>query len=371
MTSEIPGVPLEPLHAWLIKDGLLPADAPTPTLTRLAGGSSNLTVRLQSGDPDAGGIDWVLRRPPVRGALPTAHDMLREYRLQAALASAKDQSDVPLATMIAPCADPDVIGAPFYLMERLTGFAHTPSTLAELSRGDVHQVGLALADALAQLHAIDPAKVAAFDEFIRPEPYAGRQLRRWAGQWQRAQAATGLADEPALDRVFAKLAETRPPVPPPRVVHGDYGLANVLFDPDRPTEVQAILDWELTALGDPLADLGALCAYWSDAGRILNIGRDVPVCHPALQPDLPSVAQLVERYAERTGLGEAGVAHLDWYLTLAVARLGVIVAGALNRMDPDTQEGAAGRVRTASRVHDLAEAAEAALGRRPGASGGT
>jgi aminoglycoside phosphotransferase (APT) family kinase protein len=223
--------------------------------------------------------------------------------------------------------------------------------------------GLALADALAQLHAIDPTKSPAFEEFLRPEPYADRQLRRWHGQWQRAQQATGLADEPALDRVFVKLGENRPPVPPPRVIHGDYGLANVMFDDQRPTRVQAVLDWELTALGDPLADLGALYAYWSEMGRILNIGRPDPVCHPENQPDLPSPQELVARYAEKTGLGDAAVEHLDWYVTLAVARMGVIVAGALARMDPETAEGAQGRTRTASRVHDLAEAAEASLGR--------
>lgn len=368
MTGEIPGVPLEPLHDWLLKEGLLAADAPTPVLTRLAGGSSNLTVRVQSGEHD-----WVLRRPPVRGALPTAHDMLREYRIQAALASARDEQglEMPLAVMVAPGPDHEVIGAPFYLMERLTGFAHSAATLAELSPAEVHQIGLALADTLAQLHAIDPTQSPAFEEFLRPEPYADRQLRRWHGQWQRAQQATGLADEPALDRVFAKLGENRPPVPPPRVIHGDYGLANVMFDDQQPTRVQAVLDWELTALGDPLADLGALYAYWSEMGRILNIGRPDPVCHPENQPDLPSPQELVARYVEKTGLGDAAVEHLDWYVTLAVARMGVIVAGALARMDPDPQEGAAGRVRTASRVHDLAEAAEAALGRRPGASGGS
>ena len=351
--TPVPGVEAAPLEAWLRDTGLLSETDPAPTLTQLTGGASNVTVRVESGVHD-----WVLRRPPVRGALPTAHDMLREYRLQAALASAG--AGLPLATMVRPCDDPSVIGAPFYLMERLTGQIHNPATLALLSADEVHSIGLALADAMAQLHTIDPAEVPALSEFLRPEPYADRQLRRWSGQWKRAREASGLAEEPALDRVFAELAATRPDVPAPRVVHGDYGVANVMYEPDEPTKVQAILDWELTALGDPLADLGALISYWSDAGAVMNSGRPDPVCHPNFIPALPSVAELVARYADRSGVGSEGVSELSWYVALATARLGVIAAGALARVDPTDQ---ARRTRTIGTVHNLATAAEAELHR--------
>ncbi len=352
MSEGAPGVATEPLDGWLRATGLLaPADPPA-AVTQLAGGSSNITAGVRSG-----AHDWVLRRPPVRGALPNAHDMLREYRLQAALASTG--TGLPLATMVASCDDLSVIGAPFYLMERLTGRVHTVASLTPLPDATVHTVGLALVDALAELHSIDPAKVDAMAEFLRPEPYADRQLRRWAGQWERARAATGLGGEPTLDRVFAWLTQNRPPVPPPRVVHGDYGFANVMFDADDVTRVQAILDWELTAVGDALSDLGSLIAYQSEAGRLMNSGRPDPVCHRDLLPALPTVPQLIERYRQHTG--DEGVAHVSWYVTLAVTKLAVIVAGALNRLDPATDE--ARRARSTRMVHDLAVTAEAELER--------
>ncbi len=357
-TEVIEGIDPEPLRGWLVEHGLMEAGDPPFTFTRLTGGS-NVTVRVQSGPHD-----WVLRRPPVRGGLPTAHDVLREYRLQVALAGAG--AGLPLATMVRSCDDTTVLGAPFYVMQRMSGIPHTPKTLEALTAAQVHGVGLGLAEALAQLHSVDPATVAGMEEFARSEPYADRQLRRWAGQWERARQATGLGSEPALDRVFAKLAETKPPVPAPRVVHGDYGMANVLFRPDEPTRVQAILDWELTALGDALADLGALVAYWSEAGRLMNQGRPDPVCHPSAQTALPSVAELVAHYAATSGAGEAAVERLDWYVALAVARLGVITAGARARMDPDDPETAARRERSEYMVHALATAAEAELGKTPG-----
>jgi aminoglycoside phosphotransferase (APT) family kinase protein len=284
--------------------------------------------------------------------------MQREYRLQAALRSANEA--LPLAAMVDACHDPAVIGAPFYLMHRLSGHAHTPDTLGALPAETVHNVGLSLAEALAGLHQVDPAGVAEMAEFVRTEPYADRQLRRWSGQWRRAQAATGLADEPALDDVFGALSASRPPVPSPRVVHGDYGFANVLFDAGAPTRVQAVLDWELSTVGDPLADLGALSAYWSEAGRLLNEGRADPVCHPSLQPALPTVSSLADRYAAASG-SDAGLEHLGWYIALAAARLAVIVAGALARIDPDNPAEADRRAHTRSLVHNLAVAAHDVL----------
>jgi aminoglycoside phosphotransferase (APT) family kinase protein len=353
--NEVHGVPADRLRTWLLSRALLAENDPPLQLTQLVGGASNVTVRVQSGEHD-----WVLRRPPLRGALPTANDMLREYRLQAALTSAG--ASLPLATMVDSCDDLEVIGAPFYVMKRLTGIVHNSASLAALDDHDVHEVGLALVDALAQLHSVDPSTVPAMAEFLRPEPYADRQLRRWSGQWKRSQQASNLADEPVLDRVFAKLTATKPPVPPARVVHGDFGLANVMFDPAQPTRVQAVLDWELAAVGDPLADLGALVAYQSSAGRLMNAGREDPVCHPDLQPALPSVAQLAERYAARSG---ESVEPLPWYVSLAEVRLAVIVAGALARLDPADPAAATRRTRTVGLIHDLAVAAEAELGQNP------
>ncbi len=349
--AEQTGVDAVSLQRWLVGRGLLRANDPPLALQRLAGGSSNVTVRVQCAEHD-----WVLRRPPLRGALPNAHDMLREYRLQAALASAG--AGVPLAEMVDACDDTSVIGVPFYVMQRLTGYQHTGQTLALLSDAQIHAVGLALAGALAQIHSVDPATVPAMAEFSRSEPYADRQLRRWTGQWERARAATGLADEPVLDGVFATLAASKPPAPAPRVVHGDYGLANVLYDPDEPTRVQAVLDWELASLGDPLADLGLLVAYWSEMGRLLNVGRVDPVCHPSTQPALPSPAELAEQYAARSGRAVDG---LRWYVALAMARMAVIVAGALHRLDPADPQTEQRSARSRQLVSDLAGAADAQL----------
>jgi aminoglycoside phosphotransferase (APT) family kinase protein len=352
MSEGAPGVAAAPLDAWLRTTGLLSPSDPPAVVTQLAGGSSNITASVRSG-----AHDWVLRRPPVRGALPNAHDMLREFRIQAALASAG--TGLPLAAMVASCDDLSVIGVPFYVMERLTGRVHTVASLTPLPDETVHTVGLALVDALAELHAIDPEKVDAMAEFLRPEPYTDRQLRRWSGQWERARAATGLGGEPVLDRVFAWLTANRPPVPPLRVVHGDYGFANVMFDASEVTRVQAILDWELTAVGDALSDLGSLIAYQSEAGRLMNSGRPDPVCHRDLLPALPTVPDLIERYAQRSGDG--GVAHVSWYVTFAVTKLAVIVAGALARLDPASDEER--RARSTRMVHDLAVVAEAELER--------
>ncbi|WP_235735791.1 phosphotransferase family protein [Nocardioides alcanivorans] len=351
---EIDGVPAAPLRAWLTGQGLLTPDAPALLLTRLAGGSSNLTVRVQSGD-----ADWVLRRAPVRGGVGNAHDMLREHRIQQALTIAAQEQgrDLALPTVVAPCEDEEVIGAPFYLMERLDGFTHSPATLTAMSDGDVHRAGLALATCLAQVHAVDPSRSAGFDEFRRPEPYADRQLRRWQGQWVRSREATGLGDEPALDRSFDWLVTNRPPPQAPRIVHGDYAFANVMFHRDRPTVVQAVLDWELTSLGDPLADLGILCAYFSEAGRIIDSAAETALCHPTTVPALPGPDELAAAYAA-AGTG-ADLEHLGWYVTLATARLAVIVAGALIRLPAKTSSGVDRRSIVESQVRSLAEAAEA------------
>ena len=224
-------------------------------------------------------------------------------------------------------------------MERLTGRVHTVEIADPAPGRQRARRGAGTRRwPCAQLHAVDPAKVDAMAEFLRTEPYAERQLRRWAGQWERARAATGLDGEPVLDRVFAWLAANRPPVPPPRVVHGDYGFANVMFDPTETTRVQAILDWELTAVGDALADLGSLIAYQSRGGpaderRPARSGVPSETCCPPCRPCRSSSSATPSRAATRASPTSPGT-------SLRRHQARVIVAGALNRHRTPGRRGA-------------------------------
>jgi aminoglycoside phosphotransferase (APT) family kinase protein len=326
------------LAAWLGAQGL--TDGGPVRVEQLSGGSSNLTFRVRTG-----ARDWVLRRPPATGVLPTAHDMLREHRIQAALAG----TAVPVPRMVAACGDAAVIGAPFYLMERVDGTIYaTAAAVAALSPDDARLASLALADTLATLHTVDPLTIG-LGELARPEPFVDRQLRRWKGQWERS----SLTALPVLDGVFDELERRRPPPAPARIVHGDYNLANVMFSPVHAGEVAAVLDWELTALGDAAADLGALLAYWGEAGRLLFARRGGHL--PDANPGMASAADLVARYEERAG---ALVGDLAFFEAMATAKLAVICAGSIHRVTDQSDEQ---RATTWQLVTRLAEIAAATL----------
>jgi 5,6-dimethylbenzimidazole synthase len=327
------------ISSWLRDAGLEPGD--DLVVEALSGGSSNLTFRVRDGRHD-----WVLRRPPASGALPTAHDVLREFRIQRALAP----TDVPVPVMVAACDDPGVIGAPFYVMDHVDGVVYTkPHQLAALDAPSAHAVGMSLADTLAALHAIDPAEIGLGD-LVRPEPFVDRQLRRWQQQWERSRTAP----VPLLDAVFARLTSTRPPAPPARLVHGDFNLGNVMFAVSEVSTVAAVLDWELTAAGDPLADLGALLAYWGAAGQLLSARRGGHL--PDANAGLPTGPELIARYAAATGDPADG---LSFYIALATAKLAVICAGSLLRA---TDQSDAHRSTLTALVNALAEVAADELG---------
>lgn len=300
------------LAAWAVAAGLLSPGAEL-AVTQLSGGASNLTYRVVGG-----GRDWVLRRPPARGALPTAHDMGREYRVQAALAG----TGVPVAGMVALCSEPGLLGAPFYLMERLDGVFHTDAgEVARLDAATARAVGGNLAGALAALHRVDPAQVGLGD-MVRSEPYLARQLRRWRGQWDRV----GFDEVPDIDRLLRDLAAGMPTAGPQGVVHGDYNLGNVMYRADEPGEIRAVLDWELSTVGDPAADLGQLLAYWGPAGRLLNAHRGGHL--PDANAELGDRAALVAAYRAADG---APVDELAYYERFAVVKLACICAGSLAR----------------------------------------
>jgi len=282
------------------------------TVALIAGGKSNLTYRVHSG---AGEV--VLRRPPLGHILPTAHDMGREYRVLSALWG----TDMPVPRTLFLGAADSALGAPFYVMERVighicrdqlpAGYADTPETRAA--------IGVALTDVLAALHLVEPGAVGLAD-FGKPAGFMERQLRRWSEQWLRAK--TG--ELPALDALRDDLVATLPPQRHSAIVHGDYRLDNTLLHPARPGEIVAVLDWEMSTLGDPLADLGALLAYWSEEADDDVLVRARMVGPVTAEPGFPTRAEVIERYAQRTGFD---VSAVGWYHAFAFFKLAVICQG--------------------------------------------
>jgi aminoglycoside phosphotransferase (APT) family kinase protein len=278
----------------------------------ISGGRSNLTYRVEG----PGGT-CVLRRPPLGHVLPTAHDMAREHRVLSALAD----TDVPVARPLALCADAEVNGAPFYLMEYRPGIVladRLPEGFAT-EPGERRRMSLALVDVLARLHRVDFVGRGLAD-FGRPEGYLERQVRRWAQQWQKSK----VAEVPEIDALIGRLRAALPASPPPALVHGDYRLGNVALDPADPGRIVAVFDWEMATLGDPLADLGYTLIYWGEAGDPPE--ERLPGSFQALtaQPGFPTRAELVEAYARRA---QVDVAQVDFYRVLALYKLAVISEG--------------------------------------------
>jgi aminoglycoside phosphotransferase (APT) family kinase protein len=282
----------------------------------ISGGKSNLTYRVRS---EAGEV--ILRRPPLGHILPTAHDMGREYRVLTAL---RDTSVPVPRTFYLGTAD-SRLGAPFYVMERVLGHICRDALPAGYAATAPERaaIGAGLIDVLAALHTVDPERVGLGD-FGRPDGFMERQLRRWSEQWLRSKTD----DLPALDALRDKLAETVPAQQTAAIVHGDYRLDNAILHPSRRGEIVAVLDWELSTLGDPLADLGALLAYWSqdDDDEVLVRARMFgPV---TAEPGFPSRAEVVERYASTTGFD---VSAIGWYQAFAFFKLAVICQGIAHR----------------------------------------
>jgi aminoglycoside phosphotransferase (APT) family kinase protein len=272
----------------------------------LSGGRSNLTYALTDGT-----TRWVLRRPPLGHVLATAHDMAREYRVMRALAP----TPVPVPRMVAEHRDPDLIGAPFYVMELVEGVVYrTADDLGRLDTDGRRRLGHAFVDALAALHVVDPAEVGLAD-FGRPDGYLTRQVARWTKQL----ASSRSREVPGFDDLAARLARDVPATQRASIVHGDYRLDNALVDADDPGRVRAVLDWEMATLGDPLADLALFTLYWEGWG-----GMENPVAATPAEHGFPPAAELTRRYAAATGLDLADDA---WYTALACFKFAVICEG--------------------------------------------
>jgi aminoglycoside phosphotransferase (APT) family kinase protein len=270
----------------------------------IQGGRSNLTYRVTDGTSR-----WVVRRPPLGHVLATAHDMAREYRVISALRG----TDVPVPGTVLLCEDEDVLGAPFYVMEQVEGTPYrTSDELAAIGPERTRALTLALPDTLVALHSVDPASVG-LEDFGRPEGFLERQLRRWGKQLD----ASRSRELDGIDELHASLGQQLPVSPEPAVVHGDFRLDNVLADSgDR---IAAVLDWEMSTLGDPLTDLGLLVMY----SEPLNV-PGAPVSSTAEAPGHPSPGELVERYAAGSG---RDVSRINWYTAFAWFKLAVILEG--------------------------------------------
>ncbi|RKN65598.1 phosphotransferase family protein [Streptomyces klenkii] len=299
-----PGLDPERLRAYLERE--LPGLVQGPLVAELIeGGRSNLTYAVSDGTGR-----WVVRRPPLGHVLATAHDMRREHRVISAL---HRTAAVPVPGALLLCEDESVLGAPFYVMEFVEGTPYrTAAQLTEIGPDRARKVVLGLADTLVQLHAVDP-EAAGLADFGRPGGFLERQLRRWGKQLE----ASRNRELPGIDALRSGLAAALPASPAATVVHGDYRLDNVLIGADD--TVAAVLDWEMSTLGDPLTDLGLLVMYSEQEpvpGSPISTTRDAP--------GHPGPAEIVERYAAASG---RDVSALPWYTAFAYFKLAVILEG--------------------------------------------
>ena len=268
------------------------------------GGGSNFSFLLERG-----GARYVLRRPPRPPLPPSAHDMVREARLQLALAP----HGIRLPPILAVCEDESVLGVPFYVMGFLDGYvvsdALPPGLEDEASRS---RLGGELVDALVGIHAAnvrDPALAA----FARPGSYLERQVRRFTQLWE----INATREIPAVVAVGRRLAAELPEPLPETVVHGDYRLGNLMVERHRPDRVQAVLDWEMGAIGDPRADLGYMLATYAEPGGERSALGLTPV---TAAPGFPTKNELVERYVAQSG---RDVGELGWFEALALWKAAV------------------------------------------------
>ncbi|MFI6939780.1 phosphotransferase family protein [Streptomyces sp. NPDC050418] len=302
-SDQLPGLDLDRLRGRL--DQEVPGLVTGPLRGRhIEGGRSNLTYDVTDGTSR-----WVVRRPPLGHVLATAHDMKREHRVIDAL----HPTTVPVPRPVLLCEDDDVIGAPFYVMEFVAGTPYrTAEQLAPLGVERTRAALFSLVDTLVELHGVDPAAVG-LDDFGRPDGFLDRQLRRWGKQLD----ASRNRDLAGIDELHAALGRAMPQSPAPTVVHGDYRLDNVLLGPDD--KINAVLDWEMSTLGDPLTDLGLLAMY----SVPLELENSV-ISTTATAVGHPSPQELIERYAARSGRDVGSVA---WYTAFAWFKLAVILEG--------------------------------------------
>ena len=304
-----PGLDLQALTSFLESHGV-----PTAGQLRaavIAGGRSNLTYRVTDDDHQ-----WVVRRPPLAHVLPTAHDMAREWRVISAL----QDTEIPVPGAVVLCQDASVIGAPFYVMDFVEGHVvrdrlpdQWPATAAT-----AQAMSTALVETLLSLHAVVPEAVGLGD-FGRPQGFLERQVRRWWQQWE----ASKTRELPAIDELHRRLLEAIPAQSAPGIVHGDYRFDNVIYALQDPNRIVAVVDWEMSTVGDPLCDLGLLVVYWvTDSSD--PAASALPSERVSLGEGFPTREEMIARYAAASG---RDLTNLEWYVALGHYKLAIIAEG--------------------------------------------
>lgn len=309
------------LRTWLVGQGVeVSGDL---TASRVGRGQSNLTYRLQ----DEQGRAWIARRPPLGELLASAHDVVREARILSAL----QETEVPVPALAGVCEDPSVADVPVVVMEHVDGVVLDRLEVAEsMDPAARHELGLNLARTLAHIHAVDVDAVGLGDLASR-SPYAERQLKRWSRQFE----ASRTTERPDLDELTALLRDTIPPAGDLSLVHGDFHIRNVIVDGDRGT-LRAVLDWELSTLGDPMADIGSTLAYWPEAGEEAS-----GLFEASTLPGFPTRQEMADEYLKVSGRDGGTLAF--WH-TLGVWKIAIICEGVYRRTldnPANTAEGGA------------------------------
>ncbi|QLL07645.1 phosphotransferase family protein [Mycobacterium vicinigordonae] len=327
MPEHVPGVDAEALSRWLAVLGI---DAAGPLrLQRIGLGQSNLTYRVTDDDGQA----WVLRRPPLGHLLASAHDVVREARIIAALAD----TDVPVPRILGVTADSEFTDAPLVLMEFVDGLVVDTQEIAEELTGEHRRrIALSLPRTLAKIHAVDLAEVG-LEDLASHKPYAQRQLKRWAGQWELSKTR----ELPELDELTRRLQACIPEQRETSLVHGDFHLRNLITSPQT-GEIVATLDWELSTLGDPVADMGSLLTYWLESGETTSADYE-----PTTLSGFPDRAEMTRLYIDETGRDPAAVQY--WHV-LGLWKLAIIAEGVMRRAIDEPKNKAAAGTPTTTRI---------------------
>jgi aminoglycoside phosphotransferase (APT) family kinase protein len=306
--SPVQGLDADSVTTWLA--GNVGQAEPPFEFSLIAGGRSNLTFAVT----DANGLRYVLRRPPLGRVLATAHDMAREHRI----VSAVGHTAVPVPPVLGLCTDVAVNGAPFYVMGFVDGAVwDSVDRVAGVAPSVRSSAAEHLVDVVADLHAVDVDEVGLGD-LAKRDGYVERQVRRWSSQWEQSRTR----DLPAIDEVARRLGDHLPVQRGVSIAHGDFRFGNCLIDPVA-GRINAVLDWELCTLGDPLADLGYLGVYWFHGNAATARPND-----PTAAGGFPDYGHVVERYALRTGRDVTGIGY---YVAFGCWRLAVISEGVYAR----------------------------------------
>jgi aminoglycoside phosphotransferase (APT) family kinase protein len=299
-------LPVAALEAYLAEH--LPGAAGPLVVEQFPHGHSNLTYLVRRGDQE-----YVLRRPPFGNQVKTAHDMGREFRVLSKLSAVYPPAPRPLLY----CDDSGVLGAPFYVMERRRGviLRRADDPAGTLDPPTARRLSTALIDNLGLLHGLD-YKAAGLADLGKPEGYVTRQVTGWINRYTNARTDP----LPEMDRVAQWLADHIPTESGAALVHGDYKYDNLLLDPDDPTRIVAVLDWEMATVGDPLMDLGTTLGYWVEAGDPESVRSGA--FGPTALPGSLTRQELVARYADTTGRDVSGML---FYYGFGVYKIAVIV----------------------------------------------